>query len=64
MSFNLAHAAMVSLELFGLNGQRVAGIADGHYAAGRHAVPLRADGLPAGLTAGSSRAAVPVVLLK
>lgn len=69
LTFTLPQAARVSLELFGLQGQRIAHLADGEFPAGSHLVPLDARGSPAGLyfarlTTAAACKTLPLVLLK
>ena len=69
LRFELPSAARVNLDVFSLQGQRVARVADGELAAGPHAVLLDAQLLPAGLyfarlAAGDVVANVTLVLMK
>ena len=49
ISYSLAQAGRVSIELFDVVGRRVRTLADGVFPAGRHEVTVRAEGLPSGV---------------
>ena len=49
ITFDLAEASLVNLKVFNVAGQEIAVIANGNYAAGRHAVNFDATGLASGV---------------
>ena len=69
LSYSVARAGHVTLEVVDLLGRRVATLADHHHAPGQYSVSFDADGLAAGvywsqLTAGRFRAVQPVTLIR
>jgi len=69
ISFNLPQAAHVTIKVYTINGVEVATLADGHYAAGAHAVFFKPKNLPSGtyfyvMQAGAVRKVRQLLLVK
>ena len=69
LEYELDHSATVNLTIYNHLGQRLAVLADGEQAAGRHQVQWEAEGIPSGiylyrLTAGTHSSIGKMVLVK